>query len=515
MTDDGRHADGRSPSDMLRVLWERRLLVLAAVVACVGAAAAVTLTAEKKYTSSAELLVRDPGFARTLFGADLFEGGADPERDTSTTISVIDSPQVTERVRRRLGGGITAEELRSSVSVSAGDNSDLLTIEATTSSPALSARTANAYATEYIKYVRELDRRKVRDAKRLVARSFSTASEVQRRGLRDSLKQLTVLEALQTGNADVIARARPSPEASSPKPVQAGAIAGALGLLLGAMLAFMADLVDRRLKTVEAFERILGQPVLVSIPHGAVPRTALELNEAKGEPYRMLREGLHFLEGAGDARCLLFTSAGPGEGKTTVALNLALAIAMGGERVILIEADLRQPTVRLQLGIAGESPGLAAALTSERPLEDLLLDVSRGGAVLKILPSGVTPVNPADLLRRDRLAELIAEARRMASVVIIDAPPLLPVSDTRVLLDVPLIDGALLVGRANWTRRDDAGKALRVLRQSERRLLGVVVTDTNEPIVDYYDDPIEGKKARRRRQHREATALPIRAERPR
>lgn len=492
MPEEGRYGDGRSVSEVARVLWERKLLVLAAVLACIGAAAVVTLSADKKYSSSAELLVRDPGFARTLFGADLFEGATDPERDTSTTISVIESPQVTERVRLSLGSTIASAELRSSVSVSAGDNSDVLTIEAKSTRPTLSAQIANAYATEYIAYIRELDRQKVRDAKGLVEQglveqSFRSASEVQRRGLRDSLKQLTVLEALQTGNADVIAQARPASDASSPKPVQTGALAGALGLLLGGALAFLADFMDRRLKTAKAFERTLGQPVLVSIPRGALPLTDRELSRAKGEPYRMLREGLRFQEGAGRVRCLLLTSASAGEGKTTVAVNLALALSMGGERVILIEADLRRPTVRLQLGIEGESPGLAAALTNAQALEGLLLDLGRGGRFCKLLPSGVTLVNPADLLGTERLAEVIVEARRMAGTVIIDAPPLLPVADTRVLLDEPLIDGVLLVGRANSTRRDHASNALRVLQQSERRMLGIVVTNSNEPVLDYFN----------------------------
>jgi Mrp family chromosome partitioning ATPase len=107
-------------------------------------------------------------------------------------------------------------------------------------------------------------------------------------------------------------------------------------------------------------------------------------------------------------------------------------------------------------------------------------------AKLRVLPTGPAPPNPADLLRSPRMAELLAEARDAADVVLVDAPPLLPVSDTRVLLDLPGIDGVLIVGRANTTRRDRARAAARVLQQSERRMLGVVVTGTRERLGDYY-----------------------------
>jgi polysaccharide biosynthesis transport protein len=475
-----------SPLRLMRVVWERKWIVFACLVVSLGVAAASVATAEKKYESTAELLLRDPGFARTLFGSDLFESGANPERDTSTTLEVIQSAQVTARVVRALDGRVSGATAVTSIEVTAGDNSNIVRITANTRNPRLSAQLANAYAREFIVYSRERDRAKVRDAQELVDETLQRAPVEQRQDLIDSLRQLTVLEALQTGEGDVLALARPNTDPASPKPVQAGILAILLGLLLGVAVALLADFVDRRLKTTEDFERAFGHPVLVSVPRGAVPGIGDEgLVGAQAEPYRMLREGLRFLEVSGNQRCVLITSPDAGEGKTTVAVNLARALTAGGDVVILIEADLRRPTAAHQLGVERMGVGLSSALVGDRSLDELLVSVN-DNSQLRVLPTGPAPPNPADLLRSPRMAELLAEAHDAADIVLIDAPPLLPVSDTRVLLDLPEIDGVLAVGRANVTRRDRARAAARVLEQSERRVLGVVVTGTRERLGDYY-----------------------------
>ena len=475
-----------SPLRLLRVVWERKWLVFLCLIVALGVAAASVSTAEKKYESTAELLLRDPGFARTLFGSDLFESGANPERETSTTLEVIQSAQVTERVVTALGGDVSGSTAATSIEVTAGDNSNIVRITANTSDPELSARLANAYAQEFIDYSRERDRAKVRDAQRLVEETLTAAPPEQQQDLLDSLRQLTVLEALQTGEGDVLALARPNTDPASPKPFQAAALAAVLGLLLGVAVALLADFIDRRLKTAEDFERAFGQPVLVSVPRGAVPAGGDDgLVGAHAEPYRMLREGLRFLEVSGDLRCVLVTSPDAGEGKTTVAVNLARALIAGGDDVILIEADLRRPTAARQLGIDRMGAGLSSGLVGPRRLDDLLVNVTANGK-LRVLPTGPAPPNPADLLRSPRMAEVLAEARDSADIVLVDAPPLLPVSDTRVLLDLPGIDGVLVVGRANTTRRDRARATARVLEQSDKRVLGLVVTGTRERLGDYY-----------------------------
>jgi polysaccharide biosynthesis transport protein len=475
-----------SPVRLLRVVWERKWIVLACLVVSLGVAAVSVGRAEKKYEATSELLLRDPGFARTLFGSDLFESGATPERDTSTTLEVIQSAQVTERVVRTLPRGDAERLGELELQVSAGDNSNIVRITATTTDPEVSARVANAYANQFVAYSRDRDRAKVRDAKLIVQQTIDAAPPEQQQSLQDSLRQLTVLEALQTGEGDVLAEARPNFEASAPKPVQSAALAAVLGLLLGVAAALLADLLDRRLKTSDDFERAFGHPILVNVPRGAVPARGHDsLAGARAEPYRMLREGLRFLEVSGSQRCMLITSPDAGEGKTTVAVHLAQALVAGGDDVILIEADLRRPMAARQLGIERTGMGLSSGLVGGRSLDELLVPADASGK-LRVLPTGPAPPNPADLLRSPHTAELVAAAREAADVVLIDAPPLLPVSDTHVLLDVPGIDGVLIVARSNTTRRDRARAAARLLQHSERRVLGVVVTGTRERLGDYY-----------------------------
>ena len=154
----------RTAVDFLRVLAERKWLILGVVLACVAASLAISLTSEKEYKAESELLLRDPGFARTLFGSDLFEGGVDPERVTSTKIAVIGSPAVTQRVQDVISERFPDTDVEGAIDVTPNENSDVVTIEATADTPAKAAAIANAYAAEYVAYQRDLDRAKVQDA---------------------------------------------------------------------------------------------------------------------------------------------------------------------------------------------------------------------------------------------------------------------------------------------------------------------------------------------------------------
>jgi Mrp family chromosome partitioning ATPase len=157
--------------------------------------------------------------------------------------------------------------------------------------------------------------------------------------------------------------------------------------------------------------------------------------------------------------------------------------------VILLEADMRRPTAAALLGVEPQTAGLSNLLVSDGYLDGYLIDIY-GDGCLRVLPSGTLPPSPADLLRSSRLPEVLAAARESADVVIIDPPPLLPVSDTRVVLQMEEIDGVVVVGRVGVTRRDRARDAQRVLDQSGRRVFGLVITGGPSTAHSSYYDTI-------------------------
>ncbi len=483
-----------SPFELLSVLWRRKLIVIVVVALSVAIAVALSLRSPKQYSASAQLLFRDPGFAQALYGNNLFSTGQEePQRTTQTSIDVVTSLNVGQEAESLLKTREPVSSLVESISVTPATDADIATIQATRGNPREAAAVANAFAEGYIIYRRQTDRATVAQAEELVSQTAKTASPAEQLKLAESLRQLTALRSLQTGDAEVIARAEPDPNPVSPKPKRDALLGFVVGLFLGCGLALLVDFLDRRLKTVDDFERACPDyPIIASVPHTLAHATAgLQLAGPVGESYRMLREGLRFLDPSGRARCFVVTSADESEGKSTVAVNLASALAAIGRRVILVEADMRRPAAAVQLGIPRNLPGLSDMLVSSSGLEEFLVTID-GESELAVLPSGTIPPNSADLLSAGRMGEVLSLMRATADLVIIDSPPLLPVADTRVLLRLSEVDGVIMVGRGGFSRRDRVKAAARVLAQSGRRVFGLVLTDMKTSTSSgyyYYDEP--------------------------
>ncbi|MCW2987001.1 MAG: capsular exopolysaccharide family [Conexibacter sp.] len=497
-------ADDRttSPFELFRVIWRRRVLVVLVVILCILVSVLLVLRTPKEYTSSASLLFRDPGFARTLYGNGLFDAGQDPKRATQTNLDVVHSTNVAVQARKLLRTDESAGSLLNSVTVTPGSDSDVATVEAKRPTPADAAQVANAFADAYIAYRQATDRAAVQKAQDLITASLTTAAPDERTGLLTSLRQLEVLKTLQTGNAEVVARASADDTPTSPKPKRDAIFGFIVGLLAGCGLALLVDYLDRRLQTEEDVERAYADfPVVATVPEDRAGSLLLEPAGRTGESYRMLREGLRFLDPDRSVRCIVVTSADESEGKSTVARHLAVTLAAVGQDVILLEADMRRPTAGAMLGVDPGAPGFSDVLASDEPAVSHLVTPLGRGSTLDVLPGGTVPPNPADLLRTGRANDVLVELREAADIVIIDAPPLIPVADTRVLLQLPQVDAVILVGRVGTTRRDRAREARRVLLQSGRRVLGLVVTGTTDSLnSSYYSDgPASGPKSRRDR----------------
>jgi capsular exopolysaccharide synthesis family protein len=467
-----------SPFELLSVLWRRKAIVAVTVVVSVSISIVLAFRAPTEYGASAQLLFREPNFSQALLGNGLFQTGQEePQRTTQTNIDVVTSPSVGAVAKELLHTPESVSSLLNSITVNPGANANLAVITATASTPIQAARVANAFANAYIDFRRENDRALIGQAEERVSSSLTSATAAERPRLEESLHQLRVLQAVQTGNGELIATAHPNSSPVAPRPTRDALFGLVVGLLLGCGLALLVDFLDQRLKTIDDVERAYGDyPVIASIPRiNAGIAEPEDLAGPVGEAYRMLRESLRFLDPGGAAKCFMITSANESEGKSTVAVNLATALAAVDKSVILIEADMRRPTAARQLRVPTGTEGLSDYLISRSAIDGYLTTVSAAPG-LRVLSGGTTPPNSADLLSTDRMDVLLEEARAAADVVIIDAPPILPVADTRVLLHRQDIDGTILVVRVGVSRRDRVRSARRVLEQSGRRVFGLVVT---------------------------------------
>lgn len=487
--------DLNGPSDTsallagVRVVRERWWVVLAALVACVLLIVGNDLRAEKEYSATSSLLL----------GQDQISGVIDPNanqsddpvRDASTNLLLVQTSTVAERVKQALKSTDTADDLRSKIVANAEPDADIITIEATDADPQFAAKLANAFAEQFVGYRADADRQRIARGEALLRQQIAALpadAGVQRAELQQNLQTVAALKAVAGGGATVVDRATAPSDPSSPKTKRDAILAIVLGLVLGVALAFLIDLFDRRLKAIEDVEAAYRLTTLTSVPERPRDPDSMRDRQAALEPFRILRNAMNFLSAGADMRVVLVTSAVPGEGKSTVAAGLARAAALAGQRVVLVEADLRRPTFHEQFDLRGDARGLTTALVGGTPVTELLRPVLPGLRSLMVLPSGPTPPNAAELLRSAEMGRVLDDLCREADVVILDAPPLLPVADSQVLLDNPRIDAALIVARTYHTTRDQARRARAILDQHPGATTGLVVNGVRENVgaYDYY-----------------------------
>lgn len=495
---------------MVLAVLRRRWRVIALCAALVPVSTfAYSISKEKQYTASASLLFRDAQFDQKLFGSTFLGPSADPYREAATNIQLVSLDVVAARAQRRLP---EVGSVRDKVQVEAKGQSNIITVRATDPDPATAARIANTLATEYIRYRREADRAKIQEAQRLVNRQLQTVPPRELNGprgnsLRERSEQLQVLSSLQTGNAELAQSASPPSSPSSPKVFRNTFLGGLLGLLLGVGLAFRLERHDRRIRDPEEMQTIFGRPILAAIPQSRALTESVRDNEQliqEVEAFHMLRANLRYFNIDRDVKSVLVTSAAPGDGKTTVAWNLAAAASGGGARVLAIEADLRHPRFA---GGAGRfrGTGLSSVLAGQVALEDALEEVvvsehasQSDPRTIDVLFSGPLPPNPTDLLESERMQELLEQAERDYDFVVIDTPPTSVVSDAIPL--VGRVGGVIVVGRLAETTREAFTHLRDQLQNLNAPTLGVVVNAVGTDARAYGYGYGYGYGARRARQ---------------
>ena len=256
------------------------------------------------------------------------------------------------------------------------------------------------------------------------------------------------------------------------------------GLLLGVLLAFVLEFLDDTLKTPEDVEQKLKLAVLGVIPKlgpkDNLAEVAADTRSSFSEAYRSVRTALQFSTDHGVPRVLLVTSPAPSEGKSTTALALARNFAQLGKRVLLIEADLRNPSLHRTLGIKGEA-GLSNLLSGASRLSEVTLDTD--DERLKVILSGPLPPNPAELLSGSKLVSMLTVAGERYDQVIIDGPPVLGLADSPILANV--VEGTLLVVTSGKTRIATAQQALKRLLVARARIVGALLTKYDAKAAGY------------------------------
>ena len=432
---------------IVSTLWRRRVLFLVAFLLCVGGVVAATYSLPKTYKATATLFV---GTNREVSEALAFDTNVG-EQLARTYTTLAANPNVAEGVRDRLPFAISRTELLEKMSFAPVERTQLLEITASANSRGRAQTLANAYADTFVERVRQ---------------QF-TRGESQTR------------IAVNEPAARPVKAAKPSP----PLYIGLGTLL-AFALALGVVL--LRERLDNRIRVADDEDTVLDQPVVGRIPDMASKRgeERLEVNDA----FRLLKTNIDFFDER-PAQVIMVTSPSPMEGKSTVCAQLALTSVADGERVVLIEGDLRRPGLadtlvgqRLERSAIGLTNYLVGVAEESR-----IVTTQRGLPGLHVIWAGPLPPNPSSLLGSPRLRSLIDNLRLEYDRIIIDTPPISVGADSSVT--VPLVDGTLYVIDGRRTKRSSARAGLNQLEKARARLLGLVLNrapSTNRDSYGYY-----------------------------
>jgi polysaccharide biosynthesis transport protein len=492
--------DGRGGSDLrsyVRVLRRRKTYIILAVVAVVAGALGLSLVQSKVYEGTASLLLA-PRSSESLFDTTNQQAGQTAAAATATQIELIQSAPVAEEVRKRIG-------ISPAVSISQVGQTQVVHLNARSNKPATAALVANTYAKAYIDVRRsqaledlgaagQQVQGKITDLQKQIdaipvggnpPRALDPALADRRENLinqqsvfRQRLDQIQLEAGLNGGGAQLVTPAATPTSPVSPKPVR-NALVGLLGgLVLGVALAFLFEQLDDSIKTKDDVDRVLHTiPTLGIIPavegwRSTEARTISieEPTSSASEAYRSLRTAIGFIGLDKPLKIIQVTSPSAAEGKTTTIANLAVALTNIGKRVVVVDCDLRRPRIHAFFN-TNNDVGFTSVLLGEVPLGEAVRPV--GQRHLMLLASGPMPPNPSELLSSPRTAQILRALQAEADVVLVDSPPVLPVTDSAVLS--AHVDACLLVMRAGVTTRRQLTRAVEVLQQVASPLVGTVL----------------------------------------
>lgn len=427
-------------SDYLRVLRRHWISILACTLLGLLVAGLVSLALRPTYTAQTQLFV---AIQTSGSVSDLQQGNTFSQARVQSYVETATTPVVLQPVIDSLGLETSAVELGKKIEASADFNTVIISISAVDSSPVQAAAIAQAVGDSLVDAIRTLE-----------SPSLGGTSPVK---------------------LSVITPASAPTEPSAPN-TQMNVTVGILGgLILGVGIAILRTTLDTKIRGEADLRRITDAPLLggISFDGDATKKPLLTQAPPQGpraESFRQIRTNLQFAHVSHASKAILITSSLPGEGKTTTATNLAIAMAEAGQTVVLVDADLRRPRVNEYLGLE-RNAGLTTALVGTADVNDLLQPW--GDHDLYVLTSGQIPPNPSELLGSSPMKALITRLEQAFDAVIIDAPPLLPVTDATVLAQQ--VGGVVLVIGASRVSSPDLQKSMAALEMIDADVLGVVL----------------------------------------
>jgi capsular exopolysaccharide synthesis family protein len=424
--------------DYVRVLRERWLLVVFGLILGVVGAGAHTYLATPQYATSSTFFISTPGLSDDVSQA--YQGSLLSEQKIKSYTQLATDRRLREQVSDKLGSPVAA----GTISASARPDTVLLTITVTDPSPQRAQRIAELASAGFIELVAEVEKPVDGTAPPVVAKKV---------------------------------QGPPLPTSPvSPKPVRDAALGTILGLMLGVGMAVARHTLDRSVKSPEVLVELAQAPALgATVFDSTVKSKPLVVVDNPQSPlaesFRQLRTNLQYVDLDHAQKLIVVTSALPNEGKTTTTCNLAIALAQGGAKVALVEADLRRPRAGALLGL-DNAVGLTSVLTSQVYLYDAMQPW--GGTSLDFLGSGPLPPNPSEMLASRQMRELLGELAGRYDVVLFDAPPTLPVADASVL--AAQCHGTLLVARFGKVNAEQVAAAAETLNRVSANVIGTVLT---------------------------------------
>ncbi|OII09007.1 hypothetical protein BIU96_03620 [Curtobacterium sp. MCBA15_008] len=413
------------------------------VILGITAGIAVTVAVPPLYQAQSELFVSV--LARGDDTSQVVQGSSAAQQKVTSYVEVVRSASVLQPVIEELHLDTDVESLADRISATSPANSVLIDISVLDEQPRRAERIAAAVSQS-------------------LAHVVTTELERPSEG-GPSLVGIKVIQPPALPKT-----------AASPNLAKNLALGVVGGLALGVAFVLLRHLLDNRVRSREDVESVTSTPILgdIALDPAAKASSLIVQTDPRNpgaEAFRALRTNVQFVDLGGTRRAFTITSALPSEGKSTTAANLALALAETGAKVALVDADLRRPRIADMLGVEG-SVGLTDLLIGHAELDDVLVPWGLGG--LRVLPSGSIPPNPSELLASEAMLQLVESLTRDHDAVIIDAPPLLPVTDAAILSR--LTNGALVVSAAGRATRPQLRSALETLDNIGGRALGIVLT---------------------------------------